>query len=364
MAAAYATYRIVEDPVRHARRLARGRWTTILLGLALVATSLAVATVALAVHRTTPRAPTVSATAPIPSYTPAQVRRMIDGAPAITTLPSDLTPSLENVRDDWGGPTGPCWPTYAQASVPACLFGDPHGARTMVLYGDSHAAMWFDAVDLIAVAAHWRLALLAKGDCEFADLTFRTPAVAGSSDTPFAACASWHAFALARMDQLHPDLVVATQAYNLGPGGVAFSGRAWERGTEDAIRSFPVPADRVVVLGNIPQTATSGPQCLTLHPDAVQRCSSPVLPYVAQTDTAERRAAASTGARYVDMVPWFCSTTCTGVIGRYQPYLDPFHVTAAYSFALRGVLTEELDLPAYASSPGPSTTTAATTPAG
>ena len=44
-----------------------------------------------------------------------------------------------------------------------CLFGDPHGSRSMVLYGDSHSGMWFQTIDDVATAAHWKLWYLGEG---------------------------------------------------------------------------------------------------------------------------------------------------------------------------------------------------------
>ena len=49
---AYATHRLVENPVRHARMLTRRRWLPLALGAILIAVSLAVASLALTGHRT------------------------------------------------------------------------------------------------------------------------------------------------------------------------------------------------------------------------------------------------------------------------------------------------------------------------
>jgi peptidoglycan/LPS O-acetylase OafA/YrhL len=365
-AVAYATHRLIENPVRHSRRLARSRWLPIGLGILLIGVSLSVATIALASH-TGPAAATTGAnygsgSAPFKLYTPQEVRRLVEAAPLITTLPSDLTPSLANVRDDWGGPSGPCWPSYAQTSVPACTFGYAAGTHTVVLYGDSHAAMWFDVMNLIASVAHWRLVILAKGDCPVVDLPFRSPPGFGPPGSTFTACERWHTFAQQRIRQIHPDLVILTQDPNLGPGNVGYQPSTWRHSLTNEIRRLPVPASRVIVLGDIPQTATGGPNCLSRNPHDVQRCSSPDSSYISSMSTAEQQAAITTGAKYIDLVPMFCSTVCTDVIGRYQPYWDPFHVTATYSIVLGDFLYQSIDLPGYAtrSAPTPATNTSTT----
>ena len=45
----------------------------------------------------------------------------------------------------------------------------------MVIYGDSHAGMWFDALNVIAKEAHWRLVDLWKGGCPADSLTYGYP---------------------------------------------------------------------------------------------------------------------------------------------------------------------------------------------
>ena len=139
--------------------------------------------------------------------------------------------------------------------------------------------------------------------------------------------------------------MILTEEAASGPGGDTYAPAAWRAALEAAITGLPVSADHVLVLGNIPVTRGNGPDCLSLHPTDVQQCSGHPLAYISALNDAERGAADATGARYIDTVPWFCSTTCTDVIGRYQPYWDPYHITAAYSAALGRVLADAVDLP-------------------
>ena len=113
---------------------------------------------------------------------------------------------------------------------------------------------------------------------------------------------------------------------------------------EATIRQLHVPTSRIVVLGNIPILPQSGPQCLSRNSADVQACSGPVSSYWKADDHAERVAAADAGARYINVLPWFCSTTCTAVIGKFGVYFDLYHVTAAYTFYLGGVLSQALSL--------------------
>ncbi len=349
--ASIVSYNLVENPIRHSTFVGARRWAPIGLGVALIAVSFGVATVGLGDHASTastPRGtvhpgrvhPTTSGT-PDPSTFVANLVRV---APLIRVLPADLTPSLAGVRTDWGGPGPLCWPALGQTSIPACVFGDPHGTRTMVLYGDSHAAMWFDAVNVIAVMSHWKLVYLGKGDCPADMLTYENPPGWGRAGGEYSVCDQWHRFALDRISRLHPDLVVITQEVRGKPDGKGYSAHQWQQGLETTFDRLGVAKSKIVVLGNIPILPQAGPQCLARNSAAVQKCSGPVVQYSTVFNRAERAATASKGARYIDVTPWFCSTICTAIIGKYQVYWDDYHIAATYSFVLEGVLTQSLGL--------------------
>jgi hypothetical protein len=63
-----------------------------------------------------------------------------------------------------------------------------------------------------------------------------------------------------------------------------------------------------------------------------------------QYANAEEVAAANSGAGYVNLIPWFCSITCTAVIGKYEVYWDDHHITGEYAFYLARVLSDDLHM--------------------
>jgi hypothetical protein len=179
----------------------------------------------------------------------------------------------------------------------------------------------------------------------------------------YAQCRQWNAFALARLDRVRPDVVILTQYPEPGPGGQPYSPARWQQGLVSTIHGLPVPPSHVVVLGNIPQHAGAGPECLSLHPQNVQQCSGPPESYVSARSRAERAATVQTGSRYIDTVPWFCTRVCSDVIGHYQPYWDAGHITGTYAAALVYVLATALDLPSYLPT-GATSTSTTTVPTG
>jgi peptidoglycan/LPS O-acetylase OafA/YrhL len=357
LGAAVASFYLVEGPVRHASFGLSSRslgFASIGLGMVMIAASLGVATYQLnANNGQVPASPSTATSRlpnalgfPTPVSSEAALLHEVKMASGITTLPTNLTPPLADIPADWGGPLGPCAPATGQTSVPACVFGDPQGTRTMVLYGDSHAAMWFYPIDLIAAGAHWKLVFLSKPWCPSNMLPIRNPPGFGKPDGEYAQCDQWHQFALKRIAQVHPDLVIVTQEVSVKPDG-AYTADQWGSGMAKTLAQIPVPAGRIVVLGNIPTFPVSPPLCLSRHTTDVQACASPLSSDLAEYDAAEESAAAKVGARYLSVTPWFCSATCTAVVGRYEVYFDGYHITRAYAVYLTRVLSRALGFAGY-----------------
>jgi hypothetical protein len=205
--------------------------------------------------------------------------------------------------------------------------------RTIVLYGDSHAEMWFTAIDDIAIRDGWRFVLLAKGACPAADvLGHLVSAVAGEQH----ACAAWHPCVFARINALRPDLLIVTQESYKQPDGTPYTQAQWTRALAGTLRRLH--ARRTVVLGNIP--SSPGPKCLLER--TIRQCSTTRVGPSSRFIPAERDAARAAGATYVNVTPWFCATRCSPVIGPYDVYFDPSHVALGYTQYLEGVLGQAL----------------------
>jgi hypothetical protein len=216
------------------------------------------------------------------------------------------------------------------------VFAKTDAPRTMVLYGDSHAEMWFDAFDNLATEIGWRLVVLSKPYCPPESVTYASPLV----DGPYTQCAAWQRFAVRRVKRLHPALVVITGELSAAPPGKpSFTPAGWQAGEVKTLQLMGAPGTQEVVLGNIANIGVSGPTCLARYPDDVQACS---LPFAKLTNgayySAERAAARLVGARYINVLPWLCATVCSPVIGHFDVYFNQYHITATYATYLSQVL--------------------------
>ncbi len=279
------------------------------------------------------------------------IRQRIESGIRLQRVPADLVPPL-GAASAYQSYT--CVATDEMSTEPACIYGSKAWTHLIVLYGDSHAAMWFPALLAVAEHAHWRLALLSKPGCPDEMLPFGDPA---RDELAWPACARWHAFALTRINRLQPDLLVVTQALPTrftASQRAFYSGTKWRAGLDAMFGALHLPHTRVVVLGNIP--LSQGPDCLGLHPDDVGACSSPpVTPAHVATDQAERDVARAHGARYVSVVPWLCAATCPEIEGHYLVYADTNHLNWRFADTLEGVLAAALGVPVHAG-PAPSST--------
>jgi len=339
------TYAFVENPIRHARMLARIRWASV--GVGVVASALCIGVVT----ALSPPSPAGAALGTVPGTgappaSAAEVGRAVAAARLITSVPADVSPSVVAAPNDWGGLPADaygCEAHLAVTTVPACVFGDPHGIHTMVLYGDSSALMWFEAFDAIAKQAGWRLVVLGKDWCHAAYVARTNPPGFGTLGGRFTQCDVWHRYATQRINRMNPDLLVVT---GIPRGQVYPNGKLtpalWQRGLTQALSAVTGPKTRKVVLGDIPITPHINPDCLARHSGDVQACSGYPDAYYRSMSVAEQVAAAATGAGYVNVTPWFCSTTCTDIIDNIVVYKDDDHITATYSRYLENVLSAAL----------------------
>jgi hypothetical protein len=216
----------------------------------------------------------------------------------------------------------------------------------MVIYGDSHAEMWATTLNDIAVADGWKLVTFVKEGCPAVDLPISNPASYGNPRDRFHACDQWHRYVTDRINRLRPSLVIVSQAVTPHPPGRLYSPAQWQAGLVRTLNQITATNSMKVVLGNTPTLNQFGPVCLSQHPHDAQSCADPANSYLTPFRHAEARAAVVSGAHYVDTTPWFCTRTCSAVIGHFEVYVDEIHITNTYASALEGVLATSLGLPA------------------
>jgi len=245
-----------------------------------------------------------------------------DAAPALQQSAETVTPELDRARADRGRPAG-C-PIRGPVDGPlTCVHGNPDGAPTVVVYGDSKAMQHFPALDAIAQRRNWRLVVISRAGCP--------PMVVHYAYR----CDRWRERALRRIARLDPALIVTSSsvAYQVIARGKRLSRpasrpilrRAWIR----TLRRIRGEDRRVAVLVNPPRAPADPPSCVrdnmaSLARCAFQRGSAPYRNYVV-------RGARRAGVARVDINQIACpGRICPAVIGDVLVYRDRVHLTATY----------------------------------
>ena len=275
-----------------------------------------------------------------------QVNRLVYESLANPQVPASLTPSLADAAADAPVPFNDgCFDNFTDASVHPCLYGDTSSSRSIVLFGDSHALMWFPAIDNLANQQHDALVVMAKATCPPIDITIFSPDLGRT----YTECNEWRAAELERMTTLRPAVVILgfSREYGIPDDHVVVDGPAWQSGLADMITTIERDTGaRVVLMGDDPYPQQSVADCLSQHLSDTPVCAIPKhYPFYNPGGIPQERAiAASTGAGYVDTDPWFCmATVCTVIVGNMLVYRDDNHITATYANWLTPVIGAHLD---------------------
>jgi hypothetical protein len=293
------------------------------------------------------------AAANVPADPPVSQRRVLEAikdAAAIVKVPAGLRPGITEADKDTGfailGAAG-CLPSFSDTAVEVgnCIFGKQTATRTMVIVGDSHASMWLPGFDQIGKRLGWKVINFNKVSCGAASLE----PFLYQEKRPYSECVAWHRWVIGEVKRLAPQLVVFTSAVDIGDqgNGEPSTPQIWQAGLTKTLSAVRSPGTERVVLGDIPyikhSSSGAGPVCLSAHQRNMTACSAPADQAILRDyQRAEQAAAKATGARYIDVTPWFCSARCWPVVDDIQIYSDWQHITATYAKYLSGSVQESL----------------------
>ena len=323
---AWLMYRLVENPARGSASIVR-RTSRTLLGAGVVSVVLAAScAVALVVVSAQPmQSSRVAASAPASS-------------PPVETpfVPSNLTPDLAHAADDDPVLYSDSCELGSKASTPhPCSFGS--GAKSMVLFGDSHAAMWFPALQSVAQDAGYTLQTQTKSGC---------PSVAVNvvyKTVPYTSCTVWRQNVIDDLIADPPDLVVLADYTNPTFADARDESGQWTRGLKRVIGELS-PHTQVVVMADTPDMRVSPIDCLSAHLDAADACAEPATKALSTPGRGAQTAV--TDAMHVPLIDldgYLCASTCPAIIGDTLVYRDSHHLTATFAAKLTGPLEGALD---------------------
>jgi peptidoglycan/LPS O-acetylase OafA/YrhL len=322
-ALAATTHALVEVPMRHAAWLAaRGRRVLLFAGTA-------TATVVLALG-----------IAGGPLSLSETSSGLLGDADAGVIAPTAVTPLDAQSSTPYAALHG-CHVGYgATAPASGCVFGDLGASRTVVLLGDSHAAQWFPALDLLAVREHFRLISWTKSGCPFTlGVHIFLPAIGRD----YTECLAWQTAVLRELRaQPRPAMIVVGRTSTYLPqvltsdGGTPSSARAgslWGAGMARSVTALQQLTARVVVLRDTPHAPFDVPACVSWDTDTPSRCNFR-RPADGHSDAVEylvERKAGVPAYVYANPTSAVCPTAiCPAVFDGEITYRDDNHLTAKF----------------------------------
>jgi peptidoglycan/LPS O-acetylase OafA/YrhL len=301
-------YRYVETPLRRGRRPAANASTTLMAGAA------AQCLVALAALGAGPLLSSIS-------DPQAEIAELIKSAE------SDLGRNY-----DLG-----CHLAYEAADIPeTCVFGDTGADKTVVLFGDSHAAQWFEPLEAAASNNGWRLLAWTKSSCPSADVSvYYVP-----KKTVFRECDLWRQHVMNQLRVLRPSMVVlSNSSFYSGwvadrKGGKPLSDSdtlgALSAGLRSVALQLSESGAKIAVIADTPRAAPDYRDCLSRKES--KACERQREEAIAQPAFETDALAGLKNVEFVNNNDEICGPRLCPLLSAGQLiYRDDHHLAAAYA---------------------------------
>ena len=365
--AASLSHHFLENPVRHSVSLQAKPRLALMVGAVLIVLSVGVgfvlrtssvalstdviadAPVAIASTTTSTTAPVVSTDSTVaPVETTTSLVTIPEGPPpsivnptapidaviagALTDeVPANLQPSLRGASGD--KPEiydNGCHVNLISIEPKICEYGDTTSDFTVALYGDSHAAQWFPALNQIAIDHQWRLIILTKMGCTAIDLITANSLVGPT----YPGCRPWREKVLERFVAENVRVVLITNSNRLtDPStGQPFADSIVKAGYATLIPQLQSMGINPVVITDTPYPGTDVPICLSKAIKNVGSCAVTRDKGIrANRQQTSIDVAVENNAQYLDVSHWVCTIdTCPVITGNILMYRDSHHLTTTY----------------------------------
>ena len=355
------SYRIVENPIRRARVFVQKNRAALVLGVALVATSITAgvivrgksvtlatddvaSTPTFTIAPTTTASPTTlpggttttSTPGPLPQVMSptAPLQAIIDAVDA-ESVPKNLEPSITDASGDKPVLYNNGCHLDAGSTKPGdCIFGDTTSNFTVALFGDSHAAQWFTSLDSIAKQRGWRLLALTKLGCAPIDeITYNSTVGA-----TYPQCRPWRENVKKRLVAEHAAIVFVSYSNRLLQVGShqPFPDNVWIDGFAKLIPELRAGGTEPILFTDTPYPGFDVPICLSKNVSHVRSCTFSRAKGINDSRHAANIAAAvNNAAQVLDVSNWLCAADrCPVILGNVLIYRDSNHITTKFADVL------------------------------
>jgi len=223
-----------------------------------------------------------------------------------------------------------------------CTIGSSGAAKSVALFGDSHAYMFASTV--ATMLPDWLIRDYSTGSCIAASIDFANNKQEQMGGTTLQECINSRNSAIEDIVARPPDLVIISDRTSWVVDDKQTT--AWEVGereTYDRLSSISTKT-KVVRFGETPSVETRWDRCLTAS-GSIKTC------FGSRGDIAEALTNVQSVAKrypwvqFVDVSTWLCSgDTCPPVINGIPAYIDNSHLSLEFRPLLAPLLKEAINI--------------------
>jgi hypothetical protein len=219
-----------------------------------------------------------------------------------------------------------CHVNYGETKSGYCTYGDVNSKKVIVLYGDSHAAQWFPALNELAAINGFRLISLTKSACPAVD--------SRRSDQgafKMVHCKKWRENSIARIAKLNPIAVITSSfQYFNPPANYPDRSQWWSDGQRKLFSDLSKTSSKIIYISDTPHPQRDIPSCLASRKSS--SCDS----------TKKTPVEVTRGFDIINPNPWLCSSYCPAIVDGVVAYRDASHISVDMALALIPQLQAEL----------------------
>jgi len=219
-----------------------------------------------------------------------------------------------------------CHVNYGETVSGDCTYGEIGSATKVVLYGDSHAAQWFPALEKMAREKGFELTSLTKSACSSVDSPRADQGAYKNSE-----CEKWRENSIQRIQKMKPAAVIVSNfQYFTEPGGYPSRAQWWNEGQRRLLADLQGSSNNLIYISDTPHPLRDIPNCLATR--NIEDCNT----------TEKTPNVVISGFKKVDPTTWLCANICPPIKDGYVAYRDASHISVDAALALTPLLETAL----------------------
>ena len=211
-----------------------------------------------------------------------------------------------------------CHVNYGETKSGYCTYGDKESSKTIVLYGDSHAAQWFPTLDKMATERGFKLVSLTKSACPAVDA--KRPDQGAFKQVH---CTKWRENSIKRIAEIQPLAVITSSFQYFTPSNTKITrAQWWSDGQRKLLKGLRGSTNNLIYISDTPRPLRDIPNCLASRDSKV--CDS----------TERSKVSVIRGFDVINPNPWLCSSYCPAIVEGTVAYRDASHISVDMALKL------------------------------